>query len=92
MGKEIDLLKNYPKTKRNTSERAIQKTNKDYPKAVYNWIVNNIEKLPYTAKDLRALHCLKSMKGLTSFRAGKKLDMILGIKLFHQRYLILLLD
>jgi len=29
MGKEIDLLKNYPKTKRNTSERAIQKTNKD---------------------------------------------------------------
>lgn len=25
MGKEINLLKNYPKTKRNTSERQIEK-------------------------------------------------------------------
>lgn len=29
MGKEIDLLKNYPKTKRNTSERASSKTEED---------------------------------------------------------------
>ena len=29
MGNEIDLLKNYPKTKRDTSERANEKTEKD---------------------------------------------------------------
>jgi hypothetical protein len=29
MGIEIDLLKNYPKTKRDVSERGLQKTDED---------------------------------------------------------------